>query len=243
MKSPVVCLTFFLLLSSFLYSAVIVAHQATSATSSASPSPSPSTSPTLADIVTRLDALDRKIKEQNSWSNPSILLPFISAMMVALFGGGVALYTLLTQKRAGMKRMLLESLKWFEGGIQKRGIGVAIINGNWEEFEDLRATWISVLVSQAVYILSKSYEIEDRKPKFLPEHEFLNLERILALLKKGLSETDNKLLSGDPITEINDAFTKAIDIHKSEAPKPSNEAFIQKINTSKKRIEDIKATF
>lgn len=243
MKGRFVYLVFLLMNSFFLYSLNSLAQSpppASTPTAPANASPTPSSPPTAADVLKRLDALDEKIKEQDHWSNPSILVPFLSSLLVALFGGVMAWYTLTTQRKAGMKSLLLDSLKWFEGGIQKRSIGIAIIDGSWRDFKDLRATWLSVLGAQAVYILSKSYEVEHGKPKLLPEHEFLNLEHILKLLKRGLKETNKELLSGNPVVEVEQEFTKAIEKHKTAANNKDNQNFVEAINSSQERIERIR---
>jgi len=232
----------FLLLLAFMCPMNVLAYQSSSNSASSSQvnaTPETSAAPALTDISKKLDSLDEKIKDQSQ----STLLTILSSFFAAFLGAGIALYTSSSQRRSGAKSLLLDSLKWFEGGIQKRAIGISIIDGNWKGFVDLKATWISVLASQAVYILSKSYEEEKGKPVFLPEHEFLNLERIIKLLNLGIPEVKEELLAGDPTTEVNDAFAKAINKHTTEASNANNKDFLPKIVASQKRIEDIKATF
>jgi hypothetical protein len=78
-------------------------------------------------------------------------------------------------ERDVLRRHVLDSLKWFEGKTQKRSIGIAVIEGNWETFEDLRPTWLAILTNQAVYLLAKPV-------KGNTAHERVNLERIMNLL-------------------------------------------------------------
>jgi hypothetical protein len=91
---------------------------------------------------------------------------------------------------------LLDSLKWFEGGIQSRAVGLAVIEGHWVDHPELRPTWTSVLVAQAVYILSKP-ESE------LPQHETRNLQRILALLNTAKTDIPPELLGESFLQPIN----------------------------------------
>ena len=242
-----ICFTRFVFLL-FLFSLCLTSASAyqSSSQSGSSSSPAnatPETSPptTLTDISNKLDALNEEAKGQNQ----STLITIAASFSAALLGAAIALYTSFAQRKYGAKSLLLDSLKWFEGGIQKRGIGISIIDGHWEEsqFSDLRATWVSLLSSQAVYILSKSYEEEKGKPILLPEHEFLNLERIIKLLKLGIPQVKGEVLAGDPTNEVKDAFTKAMDKHRAEARNPSNHNFLTAILASQDRLHKIKANF
>lgn len=77
--------------------------------------------------------------------------------------------------RAKQRDILYESLKWFEGGIQKRSIGIAVVNTSWTAFPEFQGLWIEVFVNQAIYLLSAS----DQKDK---SHEHDNLRRIMELV-------------------------------------------------------------
>ncbi|HYN81705.1 MAG TPA: hypothetical protein VES88_09410, partial [Gemmatimonadaceae bacterium] len=51
--------------------------------------------------------------------------------------------------RARHRDILYESLKWFEGGTQKRSIGIAVVNTSWHTFDDFRPLWTEVFANQA----------------------------------------------------------------------------------------------
>lgn len=80
-------------------------------------------------------------------------------------------------ERDRLQAHVLNSLKWFEGKTQKRSIGIAVIEGNWEQFADLQPTWIAVLTNQAVYLLAQSGQAD-------AAHERANLARIMTLLRR-----------------------------------------------------------
>ncbi len=212
-----------------------------------------STASTLTDISKSLENLNEKIKGQGQLA----LVPAVSSFLGAVLGAIITLRTSSADRRADERSLLLDSLKWFEGGIQKRGIGISVIDGHWKKFPDLKATWVAVLASQAIYILSKSYKEEHGKPILLPEHEFLNLDRIVELLKRGIPKVKDKLLTGNPNQEVHDAFKKAIERHKieeeklskaiesskTEEEKSSNKKFFGDIEKSRKRLGKIEAKF
>ena len=91
----------------------------------------------------------------------------------------------------------------------------------------------------------------------LPEHEFLNLDRIVELLKRGIPKVKDKLLTGAPTKEVHDAFKKAIERHKieeeklskainnsgTEEEKLSNKKLFGDIEKSRKRLGKIEAKF
>jgi len=174
----------------------------------------------------KLDDIEKKLgdieKNQSSFTNPSILLPFLSALLVAIIGGGIALHTQfgnrqdqtanrIAQEHVKTKELIFDSLKWFEGGIQKRSIGIAVVDANWKKYCALQDIWTSVLTSQAIYILSKSYVEKNGKYELLPSHERLNLKRILSLLQTASSKNRAALLSGDPFEQIPGEFDDALD--------------------------------
>jgi hypothetical protein len=78
-------------------------------------------------------------------------------------------------ERARLQAHVFDSLRWFEGKTQKRSIGIAIIEGNWDQFPDLQPTWLAILTNQAVYLLAESGQAN-------AAHEQANLQRILDLL-------------------------------------------------------------
>lgn len=91
--------------------------------------------------------------------------------------------------RLKQRDILYESLKWFEGGTQKRSIGIAVVNTSWNSYEEFRLLWIEVFLNQAIYLLTTSEE----KTKL---HEHDNLRRIMELLvrEKNLIAEQSKIL-------------------------------------------------
>jgi len=94
-------------------------------------------------------------------------------------------------ERSKQRDVLYESLKWFEGGTQKRSIGIAVVNTSWNAFEEFRSLWIEVFANQAIYLLTASDQAE--KP-----HEHDNLRRIMDLLvqqSSRIKKETNELLA------------------------------------------------
>ena len=123
--------------------------------------------------------------DKSRWIEPSTLVGVLGVL------GGIAGVLIqrfwhrrdeeLSAQRADRSRLesyVLDSLRWFEGKTQKRSIGIAVIEGNWDRFADLHETWLAVLTNQAVYLLASS-EQEDAA------HERSNLNRIIALISRG----------------------------------------------------------
>jgi hypothetical protein len=86
---------------------------------------------------------------------------------------------------------LFDSLKWFEGDTQKRTIGIAVVESKWNDWPDFHARWLTVLVNQAIYLMSRE---KDQKAR----HERANLYRIMAFLVREVGEIsaiDRQLLA------------------------------------------------
>lgn len=143
----------------------------------------------VSDVLTKTGPKAEKV-----WNDPTVLVS-AGAVLLAIASLTFSFYQFKRNRadtmewkerdsRANRQAKLLDSLKWFEGGIQTRAVGIAVIEGHWREQSELRSTWASVLVSQAVYIISKP-EAE------LPQHEARNLERILALLRLAAVDTSS----------------------------------------------------
>ncbi len=69
---------------------------------------------------------------------------------------------------------LFKALSWFEGKTQRRSIGVAVVEGLWQELPAYRKTLIPLLANQAIYLLAESDSAT--------AHERNNLERIVQLV-------------------------------------------------------------
>jgi hypothetical protein len=76
---------------------------------------------------------------------------------------------------------LYEALHWFEGKSQKRSIGIAVIEANWNSTQSLHKTWTSILTNQAIYLLRSSNQDDSA-------HEIANLKRIMKLLETHKTE-------------------------------------------------------
>jgi hypothetical protein len=149
-------------------------------------------------------------KPEKGWSEPTVLVS-AGAVLLAIASLTFSFYQFRRNRvdsikwkkrdsRANRQAKLLDSLKWFEGGIQNRAVGIAVIEGHWVDQPELRSTWASVLVSQAVYIISKP----EAK---LPQHEARNLERILALLRRSVADIPAHRFGEGLLNPVNSALS------------------------------------
>jgi hypothetical protein len=81
------------------------------------------------------------------------------------------------QRRERRERQVFEALKWFEGKTQRRNIGIAVLEGYWEEVPELRDILVPLVVNPSIYLLTQSDQEEAR-------HERDNLERLINLLHR-----------------------------------------------------------
>lgn len=109
-------------------------------------------------------------------------LPIVVSLLVALGGWSFGFYQMKQAQRATqvgrLEQHLFDSLDWFSGKTQRRSIGIAVVKANWEAFDALHSTWLSVLVSQAIYLLKESKSHHK-------SHEHANLYAIMNLVLKG----------------------------------------------------------
>ena len=152
-----------------------------------------------------------KAEKDPKWKDPTALLA-VGALLLSFASLAFSFFQFRRNRsdtldwkerdaRANRQAKLLESLKWFEGGIQNRAIGIAVIEGHWDDQPELRPTWASLLVAQAVYILSKP-ESE------LPQHETRNLQRILALLRQATADIPAAGLGATLFQPIDDVLAE-----------------------------------
>lgn len=78
------------------------------------------------------------------------------------------------RKRAKRDGYLFQAFQYFDGGTQRRNIGIAIIEGLWQEAPHLKGLFVPLLVNQAIYLLTGSDQSEAR-------HEQDNLWRVIRL--------------------------------------------------------------
>jgi hypothetical protein len=110
--------------------------------------------------------------------NAVSLAAVLATIIVAFIGYRQFILSQKHQSEADLTRNLFDSLKWFEGGTQKRSIGIAIIEGSWEKRkEELGNIWKPLLLSQAIHILNQSSQDASST-------ELTNLERILGLISR-----------------------------------------------------------
>ena len=124
-------------------------------------------------------------------------------------------------ERARLQAHFLDSLKWFEGKTQKRSIGTAVVEGNWDRFSDLRPMWIPILTNQAGYLLAESGQ-EDAF------HELENLNRIMRLLlaaphsltrdqKEGIRAAIDRNAKGEGLKGLNSETLKKWSVQLNES--------------------------
>ena len=127
--------------------------------------------PFEARLLERVDTLEQQLIRDEPWRDPKVFVPLLAAVI----GWTFAIYQLVATRRQRTWELLLESLGWFEGGTQKRSIGIAVIETKWDHQKEFRTRWVSILVNQAIYLLTREKDRDAR-------HERANLYRIMNLL-------------------------------------------------------------
>jgi hypothetical protein len=105
-------------------------------------------------------------KDSNVWLAPTTLTALSSAIVAAL-SLGLNFYQFSrnrldtnTWKRHDSKasrfNSLLMCLPWFGNSRQQRSLAIALVQGNWDEFPELRRTWRNAMTGQVVAIISQS---------------------------------------------------------------------------------------
>jgi hypothetical protein len=135
-------------------------------------------------VLKEIRAINKEVKdskEKKSWKDPFI----VSAMAIAMGGWVVTLIGLWWTNRNQSRiktETVIASLESFTGGTQARGIGISIIEFNWDEKPESRKVWVPILHNQALYLLTESRSADKR-------HEQQNLERIMNLLQTARNES------------------------------------------------------
>ncbi|HWX45079.1 MAG TPA: hypothetical protein VNY52_07125 [Solirubrobacteraceae bacterium] len=80
------------------------------------------------------------------------------------------------REQARRQQNLMAAFQYFDGGTQRRSIGISIIEAYQRTMPELLPMFIPLLANQAVYLLTRSKQSEG------VEHEDRNLERIMDLL-------------------------------------------------------------
>jgi hypothetical protein len=140
----------------------------------------------------QLQAIKEKIDASADpplWKNPTLL----AGLIAAASGFGVALLTIKwnrdSLKEGRLETHVFEALKWFESGTQSRSIGLSVIEANWQHTPKLQATWVSILINLAVFLIAEKNKAD------IGAHELNNRRRILMLLKNTtLSEAQGQVL-------------------------------------------------
>ena len=128
-------------------------------------------SPFEAELLERINKIEDKQKKEDPWLQPPIVLAFV----IAVAGWVIAIFQFFGNRGQRTWELLLESLRWFEGGTQPRSIGIALVESKWAFHPEFRGRWASILVNQAIYLLTRK---NDRDAI----HERANLYRIMDLL-------------------------------------------------------------
>lgn len=128
-------------------------------------------SPTEAMLLQRIDEMERKVERRNPWLQPTVVIAFVAALV----GWGLAVWQFFGNQNLRIWELMLESLRWFEGGTQRRSIGIALVESKWDVHKEFRGRWASILMNQAIYLLTR----EKHRDAI---HERANLYRIMNLL-------------------------------------------------------------
>ncbi len=131
------------------------------------------------------------------------------------------------RKRISNNDLLLKALGYFEGGTQKRSIGISLIEGLIKEKRDYSNVLIPLLTNQTVYLLLQN-KTETRI------HEERNVIRIFNLLEE-LLKNDKSGKNKFHNTEI----IEAIDRRLIETIKFSIKIPAETLKLRKKRFEEI----
>ena len=103
----------------------------------------------------------------------------LAAMVGASVGVSIAIVQAVLgyveRKRSKRDEYLFQAFRYFEGGTQKRNIGISVIEGLWQVAPHMKGMFIPLLVNQAIYLLTGSEQLEA-----LNERD--NLRRIMELL-------------------------------------------------------------
>ena len=131
------------------------------------------------------------------------------------------------KKRISNNELLLQAVDYFEGGTQKRSIGISLIEGLIKEKKDYSNVLIPLLTNQLVYLLLQGTN-ENRL------HEERNLIRIFNLLEE--------LLINDKVRKNrfhNIEIIEAIDRRLDGTSKSSFSISDQTLKLRKKKFEEI----
>lgn len=135
------------------------------------------------EILARLIQIESKLEKQNSWSNAAFLSPLLIALGGWLAAGYFASSGRKAQDREKMREHLFDSLQWFEGGSQKRSIGVSVVEAHWKSHKEMQPIWRVLLFNQAIHLLSISKERESKT-------ELDNLHRIMKILSDEIKSSE-----------------------------------------------------
>ena len=139
---------------------------------------------THSELRQALDLLAAQLKSNKPrpWKDAPVIASVVASLLIATGGWWLAFYQMKQAQRAAkaarLEQHLFDSLDWFSGKTQRRSIGIAVVRANWDAYDALRPTWLSMLVSQAIYLLKESESHHK-------SHEHANLYAIMDLVRKG----------------------------------------------------------
>jgi hypothetical protein len=119
-------------------------------------------------------------------------------------------------QQASLREALIDSLRWFEGGTQKRSIGLSLVTANWDKFPDLQPAWLGILANQAVYLLV----VADQEDEL---HKITNLKSIMHVLGREVERLDpiarvslRTALEARNLAEMEGRATKGVKVESME---------------------------
>lgn len=166
-----------------------------------------------------------------------ITIENVGTWSIALAGWLVAVVQVYISRRDRAQQrdeqFLQTTLSFFDGGTEKRSLGIAMIEGIWRKRADYVAVFAPVLVNQAIYLL----RVSDEATK---AHEERNLIRILRLLADMLPlHPDRSDIMGDLLDSIGIAHGHACGSESPEGPLGSSslEIWFTKFGGSKEALQ------
>ena len=107
---------------------------------------------------------------------PQVVGALIAATVGFVIAGLQLVLGFLERRRTKRDENIFYALQYFDGGSQRRSIGIAIVEGYWTETPHLKTIYVPLLVNQAIYLISEAKQAAAK-------HEINNLDRIITLLE------------------------------------------------------------
>ena len=111
-----------------------------------------------------------------------------------LFGAIQALLGYLERRQQANLDAVFRALSQFEGGIQKRNVGISMLGHFWKQFPDYEGLFVRILTNQAIYVAAHG-ELDKA-------HELSNMTRIVDLLEPVKHKTEYKPFIAELVGEL-----------------------------------------